>query len=37
VSLDGEGEWHIRMQWRVEKQWAILEGLGAFLVEVSAG
>ena len=37
VSLDGESEWHIRMQWRVEEQGAILEGLGDYLVEVSVG
>ena len=32
VSLDGDREWHIRMQWRAESQGDVLDDLGSYLV-----
>jgi hypothetical protein len=31
VSLDGEREWHIRMQWRDESQGRIIDALSAYV------
>ena len=33
VSLDGEREWHIRMQWRAEEQGVILDHFSEYVVE----
>lgn len=35
VSLDGENEWQIRLQWRSEQQAPILDALGTFLAEIT--
>jgi hypothetical protein len=32
VSLDGEREWQIRMQWRPEAQGAVLDALSSYVV-----
>jgi hypothetical protein len=34
VSLDGEREWHIRMQWRLEAQAAVIDGLHDYVAPV---
>ena len=34
VSLDGEHEWQIRMQWRPEEQGAIIDTLESYIKEV---
>jgi hypothetical protein len=34
VSLDGAGEWHIRMQWREEEQAPVIDALPSYLVEL---
>ncbi len=34
VSVDGEREWHIRMQDRAEEQQPVLDGLKEYVVEV---
>jgi hypothetical protein len=34
VSLDGEREWHIRMQWRPEAQAAIIDDLESHVGQV---
>lgn len=31
VSLDGESEWHIRMQWRSEEQGGILDSFNEYV------
>ncbi len=31
VSLDGQSEWHIRLQWRPEAQGPIIDNLGLYL------
>ncbi len=35
VSLDGEQEWHIRLQWRPEQQGLIIDNLVDYVVAVS--
>jgi len=35
VSLDGEQEWHIRMQWRPEEQGEVIGNLGAYVRPVA--
>lgn len=36
VSLDGEHEWHIRLQDRGETQAAILQDLGSYVAEIDS-
>jgi hypothetical protein len=33
VSMDGDREWHIRMQWRAEEQAPVIDALERYLVE----
>jgi hypothetical protein len=36
VSLDGQREWQIRMQWRADAQGDVLYALSAYVARVSA-